>query len=138
MILIQIGDFEFDLSERYAPGHELTRGEAQALNGLRAERIRNMLYREIERVGELDGVKLAGLRQRAKELDRDWEFIPSLKPKKRASTELEEIIQELARAEARASGGDESQLMDSAKILQEARGMLEVRREAARELLGDL
>ncbi len=44
---IRIRHYVFNLSEPYQPGTVLTAGEAQALNGLRAENIRNNVARAI-------------------------------------------------------------------------------------------
>lgn len=141
MILIQIGDFEFELREAYTSGHALTPAEAQALNGLRAERIREKIARDLDRLVELDGEGLAAIRQKARDLDKDWEFTLQLHPRKRQSTELAEIIGELARVASRRAYGDERgerELSNSPSILQEARLVLLARREAAKAMLEEL
>lgn len=137
-MIIQLGDLEFDLIPRYESGQALTPGEAFALNGLRAERIRAVLAREAEKLGELSGIKVLRLRQRAEELGREFEFVPPARPRKRVSTELEQLVLEIAEEKAREIGGDVAQFATSPKVYDQARTILEARRVAARHELEEL
>lgn len=137
-MIIQIGDFEFDLSEIYAPGHALTIGEAAALNGLRAERIRGALAREISAAGEITGEKLIELKSRAAELDKTFEFIQPVRPKKRVSTELEQLVNEIASEKARSDGGSVESWATAPSTIDQARAILGARRAAAARELEDL
>lgn len=47
VVKIRIRQYEFSLSEPFAEGTVITEGEAQALNGLRAENIRNRMARVV-------------------------------------------------------------------------------------------
>lgn len=137
-MIIQIGDFEFDLSEVYAQGHSLTLGEAHALNGLRAERIRGVLAREIASSGEITGERLIELKARASELDKSWEFIPPARPKKRVSTELEILVNEIAQEKSRSEGGSVESWATAPSTIDQARAILGARRAAAARELEDL
>lgn len=69
---LQILGREFSVPPAYAPGHQLTQAEAQALEGLRLERIREQLAKR---------QKLQGEPLRAEEVEafaRSWSF--ELKP----------------------------------------------------------
>lgn len=82
MTTITIKQYQFGLSDPYDEGHELTLAEAQALNALRAENIRNNGARALERLQGRAGTKgelmtsheLEEFRKVILRLDRDYVF----------------------------------------------------------------
>lgn len=125
----QLLGLEFEMVREFSPGHVLTLGEAQALTSLRAERIRGALGRGA--TGELGGAQIARLRQDAADLDRSFEFAPRERPIKRASTELELLISELAREKARVGGEPADFWRNDASTIEQAQTILATRRHAA-------
>ena len=80
-MLIQIRRYQFELLGPYAEGHRLTAGEAQALNSLRAENIRNAVAKTVhdamQREGEtLSPETLSRIREEIAKRDREYEFKP--------------------------------------------------------------
>lgn len=78
---IRIKSYEFHLTEPFTPGTVITRGEAQALNGLRAENIqdavRKLVNQEIERLQPdelIPADRLETLREKISAYDREYKF----------------------------------------------------------------
>lgn len=77
---IRISQYQFEISEPFQEGHQLSSQEALALNALRAENIRNLLAHKVRAAVEEAGGKLLGqaalaaLREEASKLDRDYRF----------------------------------------------------------------
>lgn len=141
-MIIRVGDFEHTLSDKYQVGHALTLGEAQALNAYRASLIRKTLARESEKTGQ-DGAGMGVLRAKAESLDKGFEFIPAARPRQRVASELESLVAEIARSEARKSMADEGyseeefdqrvrELSLAPRVIDEAREILSARRQAAK------
>ena len=101
---IQIRHYEFDLSSPYSPGKPMTKGEAQALNSLRAERIRSQGAKLFARLAP-DGAILiptheALLRGKIEELDRDYQFPLDKQASRPKSGTIESEAQFIAREQA--------------------------------------
>ena len=77
-MLIRIGQNSFEISEPYSAGHQLTAGEAQALNTLRSENIRNQLARSIAKMvhggAPLDTAQLMSIKDEARVRDTNYKF----------------------------------------------------------------
>lgn len=118
-----ISDLHFELSAPFLPGHPLTAGEAQALNSLRAKRIRDALYKEVGGA-ELDGATALRAREFVARADKEFEFAPWAELPTRP-TELEKMI-----AHLREEGIGEAETIDR------ARQVMARRAAAAKEFLG--
>lgn len=152
--IISILSLDFPLREPYLPGSPLTPSEARALNALRAENIRNALYRRIKAAQAQEGLEVLRDRHRweeiAEALDSAYTF-PALDPVRPLGTSLrreaKRIGEERARAEAQAEGreaGDEwleiraGALAALPEVLLEAEDRLDAEAHAAQSALEDL
>jgi len=70
---ISLQSHSFTISSPYSEGHQLTAGEAQALNALRAENIRNSLAKKLAG-RQLTGEVLAELFAWLAEYDKTYQF----------------------------------------------------------------
>lgn len=111
-LLIKIHHHQFSVAEPFCEGHALSAAEAQALNGLRAENIRNSLAKWIKRrltsaIRPLSQEELAQAKARCAELDEEYEFAQretrGISP---GTLEYEMVLlaQEKVEAQARARG----------------------------------
>lgn len=143
---IILDDWSFDLSEPHAEGHPLTAPQAQALNGLRADRIRELVRKRVAR----QRPTLAELQALVAQVDAEWEFQPMLASRSRLSR-LEIEIAKVAEEDARTAftragrepeGGEFEALVAtlSASLLvhEEAQRRLDVSARVAEETLEDL
>jgi len=83
MTTIIIHKYQFTVSDLYSPGpHELTDNEAQTLNSVRADNIRNNAYKWVEEAERntttslLDSESLRSIQSRISELDARYELAP--------------------------------------------------------------
>lgn len=93
---ISISHYEFSLREPFSAGHKLTIPEAQALNALRAENIRNNAYRTFGKFakgedGLLKSEDLAELKTFIASQDEQYSFRPKAGPKAKSGTIEAEI-----------------------------------------------
>lgn len=83
---IRVKSYTFQLSEPFQPGQAISLGEAQALNGLRAERLREQASKAIStaEAGSPDGLlspaQLIQVTERVQQLDAEHEFLPRKGP----------------------------------------------------------
>lgn len=109
---IQVSDYEFTLSDRYASGSVVNEAEAKALNVERGERIRNFVQRRLNKLHLEPGTILTGearadLYAHVARLDESFEFESRERTKPKVGTleaEIREVAGEEARASARATG----------------------------------
>jgi hypothetical protein len=156
---IRINQYAFSIPLRFRAGHELSQNEADALNGLRAENIRNNVKRWIDEAtkglppGELlTPDALSALQDRVSEYARDYEFGPKGEPKggiRKTAFEIELLAIATSRVEEQARAMDitlseegfaeavESQ-MKLAIVIEEARRRVSARQELAQQALQSL
>jgi len=156
---IRINQYFFGIGSKYRAGHELTQNEADALNGLRAENIRNNVKRWIDEAtrglapGELlTPDAISSLQDKVSEYARDYEFGPRGEPKggiRKTAFEIELLAIATARVEEQARSMDitlseegfqeavESQ-MKLAIVVEEARRRVSARQELAQQALQSL
>lgn len=96
MPLIRCQAYQFQISDPFTAGHPLTEAEATALNGLRAENIRNNLANHVAKAtaalpaGTLLGPdELQALAEIATKYDSDYEFGPKRKYTRQGPIEAE-------------------------------------------------
>jgi hypothetical protein len=154
---IRIKGYSFLLSEPFRAGSVLTRGEAQALNGLRVENIQNNTRKWVAEATEglpegtlLSQEALAVLQARLTEYDLSYQFLERVEARaKKGDLEqaLREVALEKAQSEGRASGLDlsETEIEELARnyetlpaVIEEARARAAARRQAAIGSLEDL
>lgn len=156
---IRIGQYAFSVPTRYRAGHELSQNEADALNGLRAENIRNNVKRWVDEAtrgltpGELlTPDALSALQDKVSEYARDYEFGPRGEPKggiRKTAFEVELLAIATERVESQARQMEitlseegfaeavESQ-MKLAIVIEEARRRVAARNQAAQDALASL
>jgi len=153
--MIQIGPYSFPISEPFSEGHVCTGPEAKALNSLRAERLRGMIYKKIMRAtGRSDALlppaTLLSLQEEVREMDERFQFASSeAKQQRRAS--LQDEIAEVARETALASlrtmqvAPSEAEVEQAAqhlwtdsRVIAEATRRFEINQEIARQALAEL
>lgn len=156
---IRIDQYAFAISTKYRAGHELSQNEADALNGLRAENIRNNVKRKVDEAkkdllpGELlTPDALSALQDYVSEYARDYEFGPKSEPKggiRKTAFEIELLAIAQARVEEQARQMEitlseegfaeavESQ-MKLAIVIEEARRRVSARQELAQQALQSL
>lgn len=147
---IRIKSYTFTLSEPFQQGTIITKGEAQAMNNLRAENIQNNLRKHVNdavaALGKDDLLApevLADLRAKFAEADRTYKFLEKHSPKERLGDIEEEartVARERVEAAFRQSGEElpstdllELMIKDQAKlpsIEEEARLRVSARRRA--------
>lgn len=152
---ITIRHYTFDLPSPYAEGHRLSAGEAQALNGLRAENIRNNVKKILD--PKLDALpaehvlsvdELAQLQSTVDEYAQGYFFkFREGKGEQRGqlSAETYAIAREKVSAILRASGTDReprqdeiAEMQNDDGVQQAARANLEARSLIARQALEEL
>lgn len=152
---IHIRHYDFTLDAPYEEGHKLTLGEAQALNGLRAENIRNNISKVIN--AKLDGranedvltaEEVAELQALVDDYAGKYFFkFREGKGEQRGqlSAETYAIARERVAAILRASGSDReptqgeiAQMQQDEGIQSEARANIEARALIARQALEEL
>lgn len=153
----RIKGYTFTLAEPFAEGTVITKGEAQALNGLRIENISNNLRKLIndELAGLPEGQQISQCRldeiqARISEYDLGYKFLEKHQPMVRVSdTEAEAlaIARERVEAQLRQLGSSlEEEQMEAAvaanarlpAVQEEARERVQARRRALGEALADL
>lgn len=156
---IRIAQYAFSVPLRYRAGHELSQNEADALNGLRAENIRNNVKRKVDEAqrglqpGELlTPDALSALQDYVSAYAAEYEFGPKAEPKggiRKTAFEIELLAIATSRVEeqARSLGialseeglaeAIESQ-MKLAIVVEEARRRVSARVELAQQALQSL
>lgn len=156
---IRIDQYFFNIPTRYRVGHELSQNEADALNGLRAENIRNNVKRWVDEakktvpIGELlTPDSISALQDRVSEYASEYEFGPKGEPKggvRKTAFEIELLAIATARVEEQARAMSielspegmaeavESQ-MKLAIVIEEARRRVSARQELAQQALQSL
>lgn len=153
---IRLASYQFTLDEPFAAGHQLTAGEAQALNGLRAENIRNNFMRQhfsaliADQEGQLlSAEQLAVAQQWLDAYANSYSFGQRRAIVRKGAIELaaEEVAKEQALEQAAASGRSLSlselaeaiqQLLALDSVQQEARERVAERKQIAESALEDL
>lgn len=154
---IRIRQYEFDIAEPFVKGSVLSPGEAQALNGLRAENIRNNMSKPVLLAvsmllpGELlDPATLSELQDKIARYDSGYQFpLRFESSKKRGAIELEaralaeaEVETQLRRAGVEVSEEEKEKLvveMELTPAIQgEARKRVQARQQVAKETLESL
>ena len=137
---LQINGTSFDLQPAFREGHQLTRAEAQALEGLRLDRIRDGLAKIERKRGE---------RLTQSEVDRfaaEWGFEPKAETAWRRS-EVDQELRGLAELRAASEGlapGDRGwedrveESMQDAGLREQARARVAARRELLQRELDSL
>lgn len=154
---ITIRQHAFSVRSPYSEGTQLTKAEAQALNALRAENIRNNMAKAVVAALALapDGQVLTAaehreLQERITEYDLGYQF--PLRHEARGgqdpiAAELQVVATELAETEMRLSGGTWSRerynevvehYMSKASVQVEARRRVALANQAAAKALQDL
>ena len=113
-MFFHLSHYGFTLSEPFASGHVLTRAQAQALNALRGENIREIVRREWDRLakptgedGLLSEAQVEAFQAKITEIDRRYEFKerPTSRPKAGTlGAEIESVAREAVEEIARRSG----------------------------------
>lgn len=121
-MIIRIKHYQFTLSEPFAPGHQLTGAEAQALNALRAENIRNNFAKRVDKAiavllpGEvLSAEALRELQVVLGTYDSGYGFVGKHEPRLKLSAlevEIRAVAQERVEEQARGLGKD----LDSSEL----------------------
>lgn len=159
MMSIRIKGYSFQLSAPYGAGTVLTRGEAQALNNLRAENIQNNIRKlVVDATAELlpgqllEPGKLAELQAKITQYDRGYQFLEKHSPKPRVGEielETRAVAQERVEAALRAEGLEDSTSpaeleeliqaqLELPAVIEEARARVATRHRVLSEGLGDL
>lgn len=123
MLTIRIKQYSFELSDPFAEGTVLTRAEAQALNALRAENIRNNMARAVEKETAklLDGQllspeALAALQETISTYDRNYQFPSRHQPRPRKG-ELDLVTEEVARERVEAQARQDGTALNEATLV---------------------
>ena len=113
-MFFHLSHYGFTLSEPFTPGHVLTRAQAQALNALRGENIREIVRREWDRLakptdedGLLSEAEVEAFQAKITEIDRKYEFRERPVSRPKAGTlgaEIESVAREAVEEIARRSG----------------------------------
>lgn len=156
---IRIDQYAFSLPLRYRAGHSLSQNEADALNGLRAENIRNNVKRWVDEakksvpLGELlTPDALSALQDRVSEYAASYEFGAKAEPKggtRKTSFEVEllAIAKERVEEQARSLGielseeGLQAAIESQTKlaiVIEEARRRVAAKNELAQQALQSL
>lgn len=146
MSSIRIRQYTFSFPDRFAEGHRLTAGEASALNGLRAENIRNNTAKAVldaiaalpegEMLGE---VELKRLQAKISAYAESYDFVQKHSPKP-----PQDLIKIEARAIARELHGAEAnpELIDEVasqpEVIARARVRISTRSQIAGAALSEL
>lgn len=142
-MIISIKGFQFEISAPYQPLHQLTPGEAQALNSLRAENIRNNVAKLVnDAIAEQpEGLELtlpesivAEIQAKITSFDSNYVFKPRHEPKPRPGP-IDDMIRQVARERARAIIVAELGIIDAERVAELALQLVnneEIRDEAAR------
>jgi len=143
-VQIQIGPYEFDVSEPYTPGHPLSPVEARVLNSLRSMRVRNILYKRLRKIVPDDETlltpeQLAEFTQLVSEIDRDFRFIPHDTTKVKRGT-LQAEIEEVAREQLPPDASDDEVAARASQqdVIEEATRRFVARQEIAKTSLEEL
>lgn len=156
---IRIGQYAFSIGSPFRPGHVLNQNEADALNGLRAENIRNNVKKMVDRATQslppasiLNPDELASLQEEVLDYARTYSFGERREPKggirKTAfEQELRSVAEERISTQQRSVDVELSseafdlaveQQMQLAPVIDEARQRVAKRQELAKEALADL
>lgn len=156
---IRISQYAFGVGAPFRGGHALSEQEADALNGLRAENIRNNVKRWVDEAAKglapgelLTPDVISALQDRISLYSRDYTFGERREPKggirKTAfEIELRSVAQERVEAQARSldielsAEGLEAAVeaqMKLAQVVEEARQRVAARQELAQQALKDL
>ena len=136
--------YTFEVEGPYSPGHQLTLAEAQALNQLRSENIRENMRPEFARhAGSapdnvLPDTALTIIQQAIDAYDCKFQFREQHEPRRPSSLQAEARRLAEARAPEGASEAEIELLAQSTDALTEARERLEVQARIAASALEDL
>lgn len=156
---IRTGQYSFLVGSPFAEGHKLTANEAEALNQLRAENIRNNVKKLVDRAtkqlppGEvLAPAELSELNDRVARYISGYEFGSGSSPnggvrQTAFEAELRSIASDRLDTQLRAAGvalspeayeAEIEKITREAEVIDEARARLAVRREVSAQALQDL
>lgn len=150
---ILISHYSFSVSAPYSEGHSLSALEAQALNAIRAENIRNLAFKAFKKAGLLASIQSpTSLEQMARDvsrIDHSYEFRPPSTPKRESPLDLllREIALEIIQQRERQQGYPLSDsdfdstlqtLICAPEVQSEARRRLEARQVIAQQSLEEI
>lgn len=150
-LTIRANQYSFPISQPYFEGGVLGEAEAKILNGLRSDRIRNIIYKKLEKLpDELTTQELLALESDIRVVDETFEF-RTYENRRAKKLTLEDSIDEVAleRVKEMASQLGEvltdtlasaraSILRDDPKIVLEAKRRFEIQQTSAAQALADL
>lgn len=143
---IIIAQFAFEISEPSVAGQAKTAAEAQALNALRADRIRELVRKRIAR----QAFSLSQLEALVAQIDAEWDWPSPRSPVTRLSRleiEIGKVAEELARRDNTQEGlpleGPEfdsyvEELAQESSVREEAQRRLDIQSRVASSTLEDL
>lgn len=154
-LIMAIQHYEFSISEPHKPEDALTLAQAQALNQLRLENIRNIASKVMAKAqrggdGLLTGAAEQEVRRTIKDLDEHYEFKLRSPPRVKSSTleaEIARVAEEAVDAHARQIGAELSEAQQreaeeayrqSPSVLAEAKRRLAERIRVNSETIEDL
>lgn len=154
---IQIGSYSFPISEPFAEGHQLSPAEAKALNSLRADRLRNILYKRLQKWEGKEGGLLTPeaftlFEEEAREIEENFQFQSHnmAQPKRHTlQGEILEVAREASRQALQRNGeapeptekeieAGAQELLSDPRIVEEARRRFEIQQEVAKSALSEL
>jgi hypothetical protein len=142
MPIIRCAQYQFTISDPFTPGHPLSPEEAQALNALRAENIRNNLAQQVRKRTEglrpgdlLAGENLAELNALAADYDANYQFGARRAYTREGPIEIEakQVARSRVLASARAAGQTLSE-DDLSRLVAEQARQADVLDEARRRV----
>lgn len=108
---IRIRQLSFELTDQFEAGHELSPAEAEALNALRAENIRNSIFKRVQAAApeagqEISQPQLQALQAFARRLDSEYQFKTRLQRQQEGQlmSEAREIAFQRVSAQLRQAG----------------------------------
>lgn len=142
---IIVGPFQFQLSEPFTEGYVLNLAEAKAMNALRAQRIRNIVMKKIEKMSREELV------EETNRLDREFRFTAHGVSAQASEDTFLHFLREVAREQAEAGlrqagrelteeaiDGLMPDLQEDSRVIEEAQVRFEAMKQATREALQDL
>jgi len=150
---ISISQYSFSVREPYSEGTELTLAEAQALNRLRAENIRNNLGKQwaktlIKAKGAPSLAELEAFREKVAEYDLEYKFAEQVNQAQATiETEIEAIVLAQVEEEIRLSSIEVNKFEYNAmlakarrseNVLHKAQHRLKTKQEIAAKLIDEL
>ncbi len=142
MPTIRCQQYSFSISDPFLPGHPLSPEEAQALNSLRAENIRNNLAKQVQKATEglsagelLSASEMEKLQELAARYDREYSFGSRRTYHREGPIEAEAKLVARARVTAGArAAGQQLSVEDLERLVGEMAGYPDVMEEARKRV----